>query len=368
MKSKAVVFMIFAMTLCACNSKKPLAQPPQGVQVQQVGVRSRADANMKFSAIVMPNSQIPLAFRVPGFVLSILQVRSGDGKFRNVGEGDRVLQGTILARLRSSEYNDKVQQAGSQAAAAQAAAQKAKLDFERASRLFESQSLTKPEYDAARAQFEATQAQAMGAQAQKSEANVALRDTAIRAPISGDVVRRLVEVGSLVGPGTPAFVIVNTDIVKITIGVPDVILRTLKIGTPVIVTTEAVPDRIFNARVSQIASAADPKTRNFDVEVEIPNRDHVLKAGMVASLQLASIPIAPVPVVPISAIAQSPDGKYGVFTITKGSPNVARFLPVDIGEVLGSEIEIRNGVTQGDLIVTNGATTLKDGQPIEVLR
>ena len=78
---------------------------------------------------------------------------------RDVAEGDRVSRGAVLVRIRSAEYQDKVRQASSQAAAAEAVAQKAKLDFDRATRLYDSQSITKPDFDAARAQYDATQAE-----------------------------------------------------------------------------------------------------------------------------------------------------------------------------------------------------------------
>ena len=75
---------------------------------------------------------------------------------------------------------------------------------------------------------------------------------------------------------------------KIVVGVPDTAVRSMKVGQPVEVAVDAFPIARFNARISRIASAADPTTRNFEVEVAIPNRDHVLKAGMIGSLQLAN--------------------------------------------------------------------------------
>ena len=71
-------------------------------------------------------------------------------------------------------------------------------------------------------------------------------------------------------------------------GVPDTIVRTIKLGQPVEVGIDAFPTRTFHARISRMAAAADTNTRNFDVEVAIPNRDHLLKAGMIGSLQLAT--------------------------------------------------------------------------------
>ena len=112
---------------------------------------------------------------------------------RDVAEGDKVSRGAMLVRIRSSEYEDKVHQASSQAAAAEAVFQKAKLDFDRATHLYDSQSLTKPDFDSARAQYDASQEQLKSARALTSEAEIALRDTSLIAPFDGDIVKKAVE-------------------------------------------------------------------------------------------------------------------------------------------------------------------------------
>ena len=207
---------------------------------------------------------------------------------RDIAEGDRVSRGAVLVRIRSSEYADKVHQASSQAAAADAVFQKAKLDFDRATHLYDTQSLTKPDFDSARAQYDASQEQLKSARALTSEAEIALRDTSLIAPFDGDIVKKAVELGAFVGPGVPAFALAKTDIVKIVVGVPDTVVRSVKVGQPVDVAIDAFPTRTFHARISRMSSAADTITRNFEVEVAIPNRDHLLKVGMIGSLQFAN--------------------------------------------------------------------------------
>jgi RND family efflux transporter MFP subunit len=251
---------------------------------------------------------------------------------------------------------------------------KAQLDFDRASRLYEAQSLTKPEIEAARAQHDGTQAQLRAAQAQTAEARVSLGDTTLVAPFSGDIVKKSVELGAFVGPGSPAFALASTDVVKIVVGVPDTAVRSIKVGQPVDVAIDAFPSRAFHARISRISSAADTTTRNFDVEVAIPNRDHLLKVGMIGSLQLAhgeeasEKPVSGLPV-PLSAIVQANDGKYGVFVISKsGAGDIASLHSVEIGSVNGTDIAVVSGLAAGDRIITTGANLLKDGQRVEVVQ
>ena len=371
---KKTSFLIaVTLLMTGCHSSKPIEQPAQAVQVQRVdGKRDTGFGAVRFSAVVTPDSQVTMSFRINGYVSSLMQVRGADGRTRELAEGDHVTRGAVLARIRRSEYQDKVQQASNEADAAQAAAVKANLDFERATRLYESKSITKPEFDSARAQYDSTQAQLKAAHAQTSEAQVALSDTSLVAPFNGEIVKKSVELGAFVGPGVPTFVVANTDTVKVVVGVPDTVVRSVKLNQPVAISVDAFPDRSFSAHISRIASAADPVTRNFDVELAIPNREHLLKVGMIGSLQLSTPGVEQQQqaslMVPISAIVQSPDGKYGVFLLSKsGGGEVARLRTVEIGDLSGSEITVRSGLASGDRIITTGANLIKDGQRVEVL-
>ena len=370
---KIYAVLSLAVVMAGCGSNKPLQQAPQAVQTQKIQSDGTAHTGgLRFSAVVTPDAQVPLSFRIPGYVVSLKQVRGEDGRMRDIAEGDRVGRGAVLVQIRAAEYQDKVRQASSQAAAAEAIAQKAKLDFDRATRLYSSQSITKPDFDAARAQYDATQSELRAARAATSEAQVALRDTSIIAPFDGDIVKKTVELGSFVGPGIPVFEVAKTDVVKLVIGVPDTTVRSIKLGQPVDVTFDAFAGRAFQARISRIASAADPKTRNFEVEVAIPNRTHLLKVGMIGSLQLAVAEGEKHEAtlqVPLSAIVQANDGKYGVFILSaSNNGEIAKLRTVEIGRVIGTDISVVSGLANGDQVITTGANLLKDGQRVEVIK
>jgi RND family efflux transporter MFP subunit len=370
---KMVALLPPALLMTGCASTKPVPQAPQAVQTQRVGVdRAVSGGALRYSAVVEPEAEVPLSFRIPGYVVALKQVRGEGGRMRDIAEGDRIGKGTVLVRIRAAEYEDRVQQATSQAAAAEALAQKATLDFERATRLYSTQSMTKSDFDGARAQYDATQGQLQAARATTSEAQIALRDTSVAAPFDVDIVDKNVELGSFVGPGSPVLVLAKTDVVKIMIGVPDTALRSITLGQRVDVTVDAFADRTFQARISRIASAADPKTRNFEVEIAIPNRDHALKAGMVGSLRLTAGQAdtqQAAPRVPLSAIVQANDGRHGVFIVAASSAgDMARLRPVEIGRVTGTGISVVSGLKTGDEVITTGANLLKDGQRVEVVK
>ena len=371
MRTKIILllFTVLAMTNC---EKKTIQQPPQGVEVRQVNaMNGSGPGGLRFSAALQPDSQVMLSFRIAGYVTSIMQIRGEDGRTRTIDEGDHVNKGDVLVRIRPTEYEDKVDQVTHVVEVAEAEARRAKLDYDRATRLYETQSMTKPKYDEAVSQYEGTQAKVKAALAEVSEAKIALKDTMLVAPFSGEIVSKTVEVGSFMAPTLPAIAMTNTDSVKLIIGVPDVIVHSMKVNQPVGVSIDAFPNRGFNAHISRISSAADPRARNFDVEVSLPNTDHSLKVGMIASLQLLGSGQRQHSAVllPLSAIVQAPDGKYGVFLVAKSNAGEsAKLRRVEVGEVEGSEINITSGLTAGETVITSGATLIKDGDRVEVIR
>jgi multidrug efflux system membrane fusion protein len=324
-----------------------------------------------YSAVAQPKSTIPLAFRGSGYIVELMQVKTAQGQTRALGEGDRVKKGDVVARLREAEYRDKVLQAQGQLAAARAAAEKARLEYERARRLFATQSITRPEMESATAAHDASQAQVDAARATLSEAQVSLRDTALVAPVDGDVLRKSAEPGAYTGPGTPVFVVGDVSSVKVVLGLPDIALHGVKLWQQVTVTSDALVGKTFAAKVSRIAATADQVTRTFEVEVEIPNADRLWKPGMIATVAMGgdSSQESP-PVLPLTAFVQSPAGKdqFAVLVVDGSGANThAKLRTVTLGDVVGNRVEVAHGLSGGEQVITTGATMVKDGDRVEVL-
>lgn len=364
---------VILMTTCilAGCSQHPPPKPAPAVRVEVVSSGRGASGKVVYSAVAQPKATVPLAFRIPGYVTQLMMVSTGDGMSRALGEGDRVRRGDVVARLRESEYRDKVDQATGQMTAARAAAEKARLDFERATRLFATQSITRPEMESATAKHDAARAELASAAAALEEARVALRDTALVAPVDGEVLKKSVEPGAFMGPGMPAFVVGDVSSIKVVLGLPDVALHAVKVGLPVAVTTDALTGRTFTARVSRIAAVADPATRNFDVEVELPNADRVWKPGMIASVELnAAADQAAVPLLPLTAFVQGPGGgdRFGVMVVDGDSANApVKLREVQVGDVVGNRVAVTRGLTAGERVVTTGASLVIDGERVEVM-
>ncbi|MGA2848889.1 MAG: efflux RND transporter periplasmic adaptor subunit [Terracidiphilus sp.] len=366
---KPHVWLPLAVLCCAgCSKEQPYQKPLTPVRVQAVETETPEDGP-KYSGSIEPVSMVNVAFRLGGYVSQIMTVPDG-GHTRLLYEGDVVPKGATLVRLREEDYKVKVAEAESQRNQAQAGLDKAKLDYDRADTLFKKQSLTKSDMDGAKAQLDNAQAMVHGAQAQVDEANLALKDSALTAPTNGVVIKRLVEVGSLVGPGTPAFVLADLTSLKAVFGAPDVLLSKLKIGMPLALTTEALPGS-FTGRVTSIASAADPRSRVFDVEVTFPNPGLRLKPGMIVTIKLANThPAEGIPVVPMGSIVRSktnPDG-FAVFVVdNEGGKSVSRSRDVTLGSALNNAVIVTGGLHPGEKVITAGATLVSDGETVQIV-
>jgi multidrug efflux system membrane fusion protein len=364
------VVVVCTCALAACSQQVP-QKPLPAVRVEAVASGTGASGKLVYSAVAQPVTTVPLAFRGPGYVTQLLTIRTADGRTRALGKGDRVRRGDVVARLRDTEYREKVEQAKGQVAAARAAAEKARLDFERSTRLFATQSITRPEMETATAHRDGSNAQLASAAAALEEALVALRDTALVAPIDADVMEKAAEPGAFMGPGTPAFVVGDLSSVKVVLGLPDVALQAVKLGQPVTVTTDALPGRTFTAKVSRIASVADPSTRNFDVEVEIRNPDRLWRPGMIASVAIGGAdPQTAVHLLPLTAFVQRADGKdaFGVLVVEgDGADARAKLRAVELGDFVGNRVAVTSGLAAGERVVTIGASMINDGERVEVL-
>lgn len=426
-RTKLTAALFSVSLLVGCTGQAAKEKPPKPVKVKAVEVHSSAN-NVRYSASIRPISQVEVAFKVSGYIDGIARERDSAGQWRYIQAGDIVRKGTTLARVRQSDYAARVTEAKSQVGEARSALQannaqvkeavaavetaraqvtdakanfdRARLDFERAKTLFSSQSITKPEYDASKAQyevagakFEAAQGQLKAAEARVAtaraqiaaaesrirtaeattvSASIPLQDTQLKAPMSAVVIERKVEVGTLVGQGTAAFVLADLSFVKAAFGVPDLALQGLKLGDVLHLTTDGVPGREFSGHISRISPSADQNSRVFEVEVTIPNSDGALKPGMIASLSVheGTGTAVETPVVPLTAVTRAKDNSngYGVFVIEdRGGKHYARPRTVTLGDSMGNAVAIKSGVQPGEIVITTGAGQVADGEEVQII-
>jgi RND family efflux transporter MFP subunit len=363
----AGLFMMMAITSGCQQPTKVAAKSPTPVHIVDVALYSPTD-DLRYSASVLPFAEATLSFKSGGYVTEIKQISGADGRRRNIGPGDYVTRGAVLAQIRHQDLKNQLDQAAATLSLAQAQHVEATKDYERAKTLYAADSLTKPDFDRAQAKFDSTLAAVDQAKANLHQAQLTLQDADLTAPFSGYIVSRNIEFGNLASPGTPAFTIADTSSVKIGFGVPEYAVRRLHMGQQFTIHLQDDPKE-YNGRVTSIAASADEKNRVFAIEVTVPNPKAALKPGMIASLSLTGVHTAPVPSVPLSAVVSNPSapGHYAVFVAREQANKwVAHLSQVALGETHESDVAV-DGVNPGEKVVVVGAAGLKDGDLIQVL-
>jgi RND family efflux transporter MFP subunit len=388
---------IAAVVACACGNHDVNAGTRSPKAVRLVSVESSADAgSTMYSAVITPNAQVDLAFRVSGYVVDVQQKRAADGRSRALEPGAAIARGATLARVRATDYRavvDKAHGAHDESTAgitaaeaglaeAQAVLTQAESEFSRSSILWQQESITKPAYDAAKARLDAARAKvdaataaivaakqrAVAATAQLHEAEIALGDTELRAPFDGILVERRVDVGTLVSPTTPAFTMADLRLVKARFSVPDTALRLVRAGQLLPVTVDAFVDDRFEGHVLSVAPAADPKSRSFEITVAIDNPRLDLRSGMIASIRVAGEGADRTRLlIPLDALVHDPvRDQYLVYALEqKDGVTVAKVVRVRPGPLIGNQVSILEGVTSGQQIVGSGANLLQPGDPVK---
>jgi multidrug efflux system membrane fusion protein len=376
----AVLAIAIAAAGCHGNGPGAVPQAVRADLVQEV----RPDTAERYSASFVPWTQVDLAFKSPGLVDSILQVRGADGRMRDAEAGDKVTEGTKLAVVRQLDYQQRLDQAEQQAkqaeaqlAAAEAVFHDAELDYTRAVNLYKTASITKPDYDQATARYESTRQQATAAKAileaartAVSQAQLGLSDATIRAPFTGWITARNVSVGSLVSGATVAFSMVETSTVKAMFAVPDTSLRNIHAGQQLTVTLDALAEPVAGT-VTALSPEADPKSRVFTVEVSVPNPREEVRPGMIGSIAIGGQRDSrPRLMIPLSAVVRSPINSNGfaVFIVEqRNGASYASAQEITAGETYGNSIEVTSGLRAGERVITLGAELLRDGQQVRVL-
>jgi multidrug efflux system membrane fusion protein len=349
-----------------------------------------------YSAIVAPNAQVDLAFRVSGYVVDVLMTKGADGRIRPLEAGATITSGMTLARVRASDYqavvdkaraardesNDGVSAADAQLAEAMAGLAQSESDFGRVATLWQQESITKPAYDGSRARLDVARAKvdaakaAIGAAreresaaaAQLREAQIALSDTELRAPFDGVLIERRVEVGTLVSAGMAAFTVADLHLARARFNVPDTALGGFRNGQSLSLTVDAFGDTHFDGRVLSIAAAADPRARSFEINLAIANPELKLRAGMIASIQVAPSGGSRRPLqIPIDALVHEPTtDRYLVFTTDQANGRtIVKAIPIRPGALAGNQVSVLDGLQAGQRIIVSGANLLRPGDIVK---
>jgi membrane fusion protein (multidrug efflux system) len=248
--------------------------------------------------------------------------------------------------------------------AAEANVELARLQAERVRELFAKRASSKSDLDTAEARLKEAVALA-------DNIRTTIAKKTIRAPFTGQLGIRLVNLGQDLANGTPIVSLQAVDTLFLNFSLPQHSLSSLELGLPVRMTTDAVPGATFTGQVTAIDPSVDQATRNIRVQATLANSEQKLLPGMFASVKVVLPASEPVIAVPLTAIAFATYGD-SVFVVEEETTEdgqkrlVARQQFVQLGRTFGDFVAISKGVSEDQTVVVSGVFKLQNGAPVAV--
>lgn len=187
----------------------------------------------------------------------------------------------------------------------------------------------------------------------------------IVAPFDGKLGLRNVSVGVMAQPGTLITTIDDDTMMKLDFSVPEVYLPSIQEGGKITATAKAFPDQVFEGTVQSIDSRVDTITRAISVRALLDNEQQKLRPGMLMRVQLYKNPRKAI-VIPEEALVPKGDKNY-VFKVSQsGAAATAKLVAIEMGSRRKGEVEVLNGVDEGDIVVTHGTMRINDGAEVNI--
>ncbi|GAB3945918.1 efflux RND transporter periplasmic adaptor subunit [Spirosoma harenae] len=292
------------------------------------------------SGLVSSAQEARLSFKIGGIITRMY-----------VEEGQQIRKGQLLATLDLTEINAQVSQA-------QLANEKAERDLGRVKSLYADTAAT----------LEQLQNATTGTNVAKQNLTIAQfnRDFAqIRSSVDGIVTRKIVNAGEFIGPGAPVYQLSsnrpNDWVVRV--GVSDKDWARLRIGNKASIKLDAYPDRTFTGTISELAQAADPVNKLYEVEVRVSPGAAKLAPGLFAKVTLVPAQSRSYTLVPIEAIVEG-NGKEGFVYLLADDKKHVRKVPVQIGFLDGDKVLLANGLSGVKDVVTAGSAYLTESSSV----
>ncbi len=269
-----------------------------------------------------------------------------------VKSGQKVAKGQILGRIDDAGMSQQLAQIQTQY-------ELAKTTFERQKNLWDQKIGSEIQYLQAQTQMTSLQKSIGQMKAQLSK-------TIIRAPFSGTIDELFVEKGQVVAPGPQGLMrIVNLGNMFVSTSVPETYIGKLKIGTEVDVYLTSL-GKTYKGKVRQIGNFINPNNRSFGIEVSIPNPENLLRPNQVAKLKIIDYANKDATVVPTNVIQEDGKGNQYLYVVegSNGKTGVAKKTIVTVGKSSDNVTEIITGLSEEDVIVSEGVNAISDGMKL----
>jgi HlyD family secretion protein len=358
--------LLFVALIGGCG-KKTVTQEEEVLVPVEIAKTRLADLahTLNTTGEIIPFAEVAVAPKVSGRVAVI-----------HVKVGDRVSRGQVMLELDATEARNAKTMAEAGVGVARANLNKAKqgladaeLDYNRTKALYDSQAVSKAQFEQAESMLnnarigvELAGEQLKQAEATLQNAEETYNNFTVTSPLSGLVATVNIENGELAGPQATALTVVELATVKVKVNLSENAVVSIKKGAEVPVTINSL-NKTLTGTVASVAPKADPATRAFPVEIHLNNKDGDLKAGMVAVLDLQTGLSQGTVTVPVDALLER-DGQYWVYVLEDGK---AKEVTVKKGITDGQLVEITEGLQEGQDVIVSGNHLVTDGQRVKVV-
>jgi len=321
-------------------------QPPPEAVTSVVTKREVWPANMNAIGSVEAVHGVTVSADLPGTVAKI-----------NFESGQAVHEGEILVEL-------DTRQERAQLASLEAQRDLARINFNRTQELVNAGVISRQDFDQATSQQKATEANV-------AEIKATIARKTIRAPFSGILGIRKVNLGQYLPAGSPIVSNQSLNPIYVNVGIPQQAAAQVHVGRKLRVTTEDIAGQVFTGTVTALDSEVDETTRNIQIQATLPNPLGKLRPGMFVQVEIAVGASRPVIALPASAINYAPYGD-SVFVITdlkdpKGQTyRGVKQQFVKVEGARGDQVAVISGLNPGDEVVTSGVFKLRNGAAVQV--
>lgn len=350
----AIVLAAVLGLLAGCSPSPPPQEPVRAVRTLTLAPQS-ATGRQEYAAEVRARTESRLGFRVAGKMVQ-----------RRVNLGDTVRAGQVLALLDAQDLRLGEQAAHAAVSAAQANLEQAEADFRRFTELRAQGFISSAELERRETALKAARAQWAQARAQASVQGNQAAYASLMSDVAGVVTGIEAEPGMVLGAGTPVLRLAHDGPRDAVFAVPEDRLEALRAlaaaGMPVQVRLWGQEGRAIDARIREVAAAADPVTRTYTVKADLGTAPAPL--GRTATVVIESAAQAGVAKLPLSALREH-QGRTQVWVLDPDTMTVD-LRPVELAGADGNEVVIRSGLVPGQTVVTAGVHVLNPGQRVRI--
>jgi RND family efflux transporter MFP subunit len=345
-----------AIALGSCDrDQAPAEVPPRPVRTMVVEAHSDTIPSV-LAGVARAGIESNLSFRVSGTLTKLPAV-----------VGRRVRRGDILGGLDPVDYELAVQEAKASLAHAQAGLRRAIADYGRVRALYENNNASKSDLDAGRAAFESAGAQVEASQKRLEQAQQRLGYTVLRAPVAGAVAAVELELNETVAAGQTVVRLTSGDTPEIEVGVSEITIPFIRPGMPVSVRFDALPGSTFTGSVTEVGVATTQGSSTYPVTVGLDESGTAIRSGMAAEVtfEIGSSDGTRRLLLPPVSVGEDKDGRFVFLVDDRGEGlGVVRRRSVRVGGFTREGIEILDGVSLGEIVVTAGVRRLTDGMQV----